>query len=155
MVIDGLLCLSSLFKLEQLLFATLTLQILIISTLNNSFLTIKDIDKILEKKITIEYQKDLHLFKIISNLQDPSLNLFARLYLPYYTLIKSGLLLFNNLIYISNIFTLYLKIIHLHYDSLSVGHFGHVRSFKLVSYNFYWLKLCLFIDKYVNFYDTY
>jgi len=52
---------------------------------------------------------------------------------------NEGYLLFNNLIYVP--FVLRIKVLELHHDSVSAGHFGVTKTVELITRNFWWPKL--------------
>ena len=52
---------------------------------------------------------------------------------------KEGFLLFDNLIYVPK--TLRTRVLELHHDSVTAGHFGVAKTFDLINRNFWWPKL--------------
>ena len=139
---------SSLLRSDQFVFAT--------SLFRNSFAFATLSDSDIEKKITDAYAHDTSLSDLIKLLQAPQASLdsstLARL--KHYSLTDSGLLLFNNLIYVPNSLDLKLSILQSHHDSPASGHFGHARTFELISRSYYWPKLRSFVEKYVNSCET-
>ncbi len=59
-----------------------------------------------------------------------------------------GFLLFNNLIYVPYNFRS--KILEIHHDSISAGHFGVLKTFELISRNFWWPKMRKDIKKFIK-----
>ena len=109
--------------------------------------------------VKASYKKDELSMKIIKELQAQTLDSRvvassttasekpiavqpAMPHLQSYALDNQGLLLFNNLIYVPSLAKdLQLRILQDHHDSPSAGHFGQAKTFELVSWNFYWLRL--------------
>ena len=56
-----------------------------------------------------------------------------------FSLDKNGYLLFENLIYVPN--KIRIRVLELHHDSISAGHFGINKTIELISRNFWWPKL--------------
>ena len=63
-----------------------------------------------------------------------------------------GFLLFNNLIYVPG--SLRTRILELHHDSISVGHFGIKKTTELISRNFWWPKLSNDVTKFIKSCDV-
>ena len=142
---------SSLLRPEQVLFAT--------SLFGTSFAFATLSDSDIENKIIDAYAHDKSLSEIIKLLQQSqtassSLDSSTLARLKHYSLTDSGLLLFDNLIYVPNSLDLKLSILQSHHDSPSSGHFGHARTFELISRSYYWPKLRSFVEKYINSCET-
>jgi len=59
-----------------------------------------------------------------------------------------GFLLFNNLIYVP--YSLRTKILEIHHDSISAGHFGVSKTLELISRNFWWPKIGNDVKKFIK-----
>ena len=139
---------SSLLRSDQFIFASSHF------ARSFAFATVSDPD--IEKSIKDAYPKDKSLSEIISLLKQPQTSLdpssLARL--KHYSLTESGLLLFDNLIYVPNSLDVKLSILQTYHDSPSSGHFGHARTFELITRSYYWPKLRSFVERYVNSCET-
>ena len=63
-----------------------------------------------------------------------------------------GFLLFNNLIYVPG--SLRTRVLELHHDSISAGHFGIKKTTELISRNFWWPKLSNDVTKFIKSCDV-
>ncbi|MBE6133033.1 MAG: hypothetical protein E7180_06615 [Erysipelotrichaceae bacterium] len=61
---------------------------------------------------------------------------------------KEGFLLFNNLIYVPQI--LRTRVLELHHDSVSAGHFGISKTIDLICRNFWWPKLSIDVKNFIK-----
>ena len=61
---------------------------------------------------------------------------------------EEGFLLFDNLIYVPE--SLRTRILELHHDSVSAGHFGIKKTSELISRNFWWPKLFNDVSRFVR-----
>jgi len=61
---------------------------------------------------------------------------------------KEGFLLFDNLIYVPK--KLRTRVLELHHDSVSAGHFGVSKTFDLINRNFWWPKLRLDVKNFIK-----
>ena len=62
---------------------------------------------------------------------------------------KNDFVLFKNLIYVPNKNDLKLKILKLHHDTPSVGHYGNTKTIELLTRNYTWPKLREFVRDYI------
>jgi len=65
---------------------------------------------------------------------------------------KEGFLLFDNLIYVPK--CLRTRVLELHHDSVSAGHFGINKTVELISRNFWWPKLHNDVKKFIKSCET-
>jgi len=64
---------------------------------------------------------------------------------------EEGFLLFDNLIYVPE--SLRTRILELHHDSVSAGHFGIKKTSELISLNFWWPKLFNDVSRFVRSFE--
>jgi len=67
--------------------------------------------------------------------------------LQHYTMVD-GLVFYRGLIYIPNN-SIKLSIMKSHHDSPSSGHFGHAKTFELISRDYYWPRMRKYIREYI------
>jgi len=65
---------------------------------------------------------------------------------------KEGFLLFDNLIYVPQNLTT--RVLEIHHDSVTAGHFGVRKTFDLINRNFWWPKLRNDVKKFVKSCET-
>ena len=70
---------------------------------------------------------------------------------------ENGLLLYRGKVYIPQSKNDHLRrrIVHIHHDLPSAGHPGRMKTYELVSENYWWLSMLIFIKKYVASCDIY
>jgi len=68
--------------------------------------------------------------------------------------LKNGLLYFNTKLYIPNSLSLKLKLLSMHHDSRTAGHYGQAKTYELIDRNYYWPGMRKFINEYIGTCDT-
>ena len=93
-------------------------------------------------------QKKDPTYKIIRNKDNLHKNIVNRF--KNYTIDEnSGLLLKNSLIFVPNNNDLKLKLLQIHHDNLTSGHFGRAKTTELISRNYWWKGMTKFVNRYV------
>ena len=63
---------------------------------------------------------------------------------------EQGLILFRGKVYVPLNIQLRTEIVQLHHDTLQTGHPGRWRTYELVTRNYWWPGISIFIQKYVS-----
>ena len=106
-----------------------------------------NIDYNIKDEILDEQKKD-QIYQILSNTQNHDKKTTDR-YKNFYIDKDSKLLLKNSLIYIPYNEPLRMKIVKIHHDSLTAGHFGRAKTAEVISRNYWWKNMNNYIKRYV------
>src|SRR6202043_3535329 len=71
-----------------------------------------------------------------------------------FTLNEKGLLLYSGLVYIPMVDILKLNIFKNCHNVKTVNHLSQKKTLKLVSQNYYWLRMRAFVNEYIRTYNT-
>jgi hypothetical protein len=109
-------------------------------------------DEELVKQIRESKAFDKELVEAIERLKDRALTALKWGLEEWNT--ESGLILFRGKVYVPKDPELRQRIVELHHDSLPTGHPGRWKTYELVSWNYWWPGMSVFIEKYVSGCET-
>ena len=69
----------------------------------------------------------------------------------WWSITDSGLLLYNNWIYVLDLYNLYLKILYWKHDYSLLGHFGYNKTLELMWQDYVWPGMQVYILEYCKF----
>ena len=105
-------------------------------------------DKPLISSISNSLKDDEMYNKIIKYLKNDSSNDPPIRNINKISLNNDGFLLFDNLIYVPK--NIRIRVLEIHHDSITAGHFGVNKTIELISRNFWWPKLHRDVKKFVK-----
>jgi transposase InsO family protein len=109
-------------------------------------------DKELVRQIRESKEFDEELVDAIERLKDGAPTALRRGLEEWNT--EDGLILYRGKVYVPKDVELRRWIVELHHDSLPTGHPGQWKTYKLVSQNYWWPGMSVFIEKYVSGCET-
>ena len=105
-------------------------------------------NKSLISSILSSLNKDIMYKKFKKALSDNNSDSAFKTCFKNFTIDKEGFLLFNNLIYVPE--PIRVRILELHHDSITAGHFGVNKTCELISRNFWWPKLSSDVKQFIK-----
>ena len=106
-----------------------------------------DMDQNLKNQLLNEHKQD-PIYKALTNKNNCDDKILDRL--KNYSIDEnSGLLLKNSLIVVPNNNNVKLKLLEIHHDSITAGHFGRAKTAEFISRNFWWKGMTKFVNRYV------